>query len=52
VPLVFAGELVDGEPEPDRLETHAVGWFTEQEIAALEMHPATREMLALSLRAS
>ena len=52
MPIVFAGELVDGDPEPDRVETQAVGWFTEQEIAGLEVHPATREMLELSLRAS
>jgi 8-oxo-dGTP pyrophosphatase MutT (NUDIX family) len=45
VPIVFAGELVGGELRPDHEETQAVGWFTTSEIAALEMHPATREML-------
>ena len=51
VPTVFAGELVDGEPKPDHVETQAVGWFAPGEIAGLEMHPATREMLLESLRA-
>jgi 8-oxo-dGTP pyrophosphatase MutT (NUDIX family) len=45
VAIVFAGELVGGEPHPDHEETQAVGWFTREEIAALEIHPATREML-------
>lgn len=49
VVTVFAGEIVDGDPQPDEEETQAVGWFTEDEIAALELHPATREMLAASL---
>jgi 8-oxo-dGTP diphosphatase len=49
VPVVFAAELVSGEPAPDREETQAVGWFTAAEAEELEMHPATREMLRLSL---
>jgi len=46
VPILFAGELVGGELRPDHEETQAVGWFTPPEIAGLEMHPATREMVA------
>ena len=46
VPILFAAELVTGEPRPDDEETQAVGWFTLLEIEALEMHAATRELLA------
>lgn len=46
VPILFAGELVEGEPHPDHDETQAVGWFAEEEIASLELHPATRELVA------
>jgi 8-oxo-dGTP pyrophosphatase MutT (NUDIX family) len=52
VPVLFAGELVGGEPRPDHEETQAVGWFRPDEIAGLELHPATREMLGHALRAS
>jgi 8-oxo-dGTP pyrophosphatase MutT (NUDIX family) len=45
VPILFEGEIVAGEPQPDHEETQAVGWFGSDEIAALEMHSATREML-------
>lgn len=46
VPILFAGELLDGEPRPDHDETQAVGWFAETETATLELHPATRELVA------
>jgi 8-oxo-dGTP pyrophosphatase MutT (NUDIX family) len=45
VPILFAGDLVGGTLQPDREETQAVGWFGIDEIAGLEMHPATRDML-------
>jgi 8-oxo-dGTP pyrophosphatase MutT (NUDIX family) len=45
VPILFAGELVDGEPHPDGDETQDVAWFSLEEAAQLEMHPATRELL-------
>lgn len=45
VPILFAGELVGGELRPDGEETQDVGWFALDEIAALEMHDAAREML-------
>jgi 8-oxo-dGTP pyrophosphatase MutT (NUDIX family) len=46
VPILFAGELVEGELRPDGEETQEVAWFTLEETAGLEMHDATREMLA------
>jgi 8-oxo-dGTP pyrophosphatase MutT (NUDIX family) len=45
VPILYAGEIVDGEPRPDNDETQAVRWFTLEEIERLELHPAAREML-------
>ena len=50
VPILFAGEIVSGEPEPDEEETQAIGWFDDAELDALEMHPATREMVRASSR--
>ena len=50
VPIVFAGEIVGGELRPDHDETQAVGWFDAADVDALEMHPATREMLRAFLR--
>ena len=46
VPILFAAELVSGELRADGEETQDVGWFALEETEALEMHPATREMLA------
>jgi 8-oxo-dGTP pyrophosphatase MutT (NUDIX family) len=45
VPILYAGEIVAGEPRPDDDETQAVRWFTPEELDGLEMHPAAREML-------
>ncbi len=45
VPILFAGEIVDGELRPDGDETTAVAWLSIEEAAAIDMHPATREML-------
>jgi 8-oxo-dGTP pyrophosphatase MutT (NUDIX family) len=45
VPILFTGEIVDGDLEPDHEETQAVGWFTDEEIAELEMHAATRALI-------
>jgi 8-oxo-dGTP pyrophosphatase MutT (NUDIX family) len=50
VPILFAAEIVAGEPEPDGEETQAVGWFHDAETDALAMHPATREMIRASSR--
>ena len=50
VPILFAGEIVAGTPEPDEEETQAIGWFRDAEIDALEMRPATREMVRASSR--
>ncbi len=45
VPILFAGEIVDGELRPDGDETTAVAWLSIEEAAEIDMHPATREML-------
>ena len=45
VPILFTGEIVAGEPRPDHEETQAVGWFTDDEVAGLELHAATRAMI-------
>lgn len=45
VPILYSGEIVDGAPRPDEEEIQEVGWFSLDETDALEMNPATREML-------
>jgi 8-oxo-dGTP pyrophosphatase MutT (NUDIX family) len=45
VVTVFEARIVDGNPAPSDDETQAVGWFTPDEIAALELAPSTRETL-------
>ena len=45
VPILFTGEIVGGELQPDHEETQAVAWFADGEIDALEMHAATRAMI-------
>ena len=45
VPILFTGTVAGGEPRPDHDETQAVRWFSLEETASLEIHPATREML-------
>jgi 8-oxo-dGTP pyrophosphatase MutT (NUDIX family) len=46
VPILFAGELVDGEPRPDYEETQAVEWVALEDAEALAMNAATRAMLS------
>ena len=50
LPILFAGEIVEGSPRPDHDETQAVEWFSVTEAIELEMHPATREMVRALLR--
>jgi 8-oxo-dGTP pyrophosphatase MutT (NUDIX family) len=45
VVTVFEARIVTGEPLPSDDETQAVGWFTPEEIAALELAPSTGETL-------
>jgi 8-oxo-dGTP pyrophosphatase MutT (NUDIX family) len=46
VVTVFEARIVAGEPSPSDDETQAVGWFTPEQIGALELAPSTRETLA------
>jgi len=46
VVTVFEARIVAGEPSPNDDETQAVGWFTPEQIDALELAPSTRETLA------
>jgi 8-oxo-dGTP pyrophosphatase MutT (NUDIX family) len=46
VVTVFEARIVAGEPSPGDDETQAVGWFTPEQIEALELAPSTRETLA------
>jgi 8-oxo-dGTP pyrophosphatase MutT (NUDIX family) len=46
VVTVFEARIVAGEPSPSDDETQAVGWFTPEQIEALELAPSTRETLA------
>ena len=45
VVTVFEARIVAGEPSPSDDETQAVGWFTPEQIDALELAPSTRETL-------
>ena len=45
VPILFAGEIVDGELRPDNEETQSVEWFAPADVATLEMSASTRTML-------
>ena len=42
---VFEARILAGEPAPSDDETQAVGWFTAEEIAALDLAPSMRETL-------
>jgi 8-oxo-dGTP pyrophosphatase MutT (NUDIX family) len=42
---VFEARIVAGEPSPSDDETQAVGWFSEEELDALELAPSMRETL-------
>jgi len=46
VVTVFEARIVAGEPSPSDDETQDVGWFTPEQIDALELAPSTRETLA------
>jgi len=43
---VVEARITTGEPLPSDDETQAVGWFTPEQIDALELAPSTRETLA------
>jgi len=43
---VLGAGIAAGEPSPSDDETQAVGWFTPEQIDALELAPSTRETLA------
>ena len=45
VVTVFEARITAGEPSASDDETQAVGWFTPEEIGALELAPSTRETL-------
>jgi 8-oxo-dGTP pyrophosphatase MutT (NUDIX family) len=45
VVTVFEARIVGGDPAPSDDETQAVGWFTPDELAALELAPSTRTTL-------
>jgi len=45
VVTVFKARIVGGDPAPSDDETQAVGWFTPDELDALELAPSTRTML-------
>jgi 8-oxo-dGTP pyrophosphatase MutT (NUDIX family) len=45
VVTVFEARIVAGEPSPSDDETQAVGWFTVEEIDALELAPSMRDTL-------
>ena len=51
VPILFSGEIVDGEPHPDYQETQAVEWVSVADAATLEMSDATRALLDAVLTA-
>jgi 8-oxo-dGTP pyrophosphatase MutT (NUDIX family) len=46
VVTVFEARIVAGEPLPSDDETQAVGWFSLEEIEALELVPSMRETLS------
>jgi 8-oxo-dGTP pyrophosphatase MutT (NUDIX family) len=52
VVTVFEARIVAGEPSASDDETQAVGWFTPDEIDALELVPAARATLAALLKQS
>jgi 8-oxo-dGTP pyrophosphatase MutT (NUDIX family) len=45
VVTVFEARIVGGDPAPSDDETQAVGWFTLDELDALELAPSTRTTL-------
>jgi ADP-ribose pyrophosphatase YjhB (NUDIX family) len=42
---VYEARIVAGDPAPSDDETQAVGWFSFDELAGLELAPSTRETL-------
>jgi ADP-ribose pyrophosphatase YjhB (NUDIX family) len=50
VVTVFEARIVAGEPSASDDETQAVGWFTPDEIDALELVPAARATLDALLK--
>jgi 8-oxo-dGTP pyrophosphatase MutT (NUDIX family) len=45
VVTVYEARIVAGDPAPSDDETQAVGWFSFDELAGLELAPSTRETL-------
>jgi 8-oxo-dGTP pyrophosphatase MutT (NUDIX family) len=45
VATIFAAHVLEGVPAPSDDEVDAVGWFREDELAALPQSPATRAIL-------
>jgi 8-oxo-dGTP pyrophosphatase MutT (NUDIX family) len=45
VVTVFEARIIAGEPSPSDDETQAVGWFTLEEVDALDLVPSMRETL-------
>ncbi len=43
--VCFAGEVLSGTARPDHSETSELGWFTEEDIAALPMSNLTKSIL-------
>ena len=52
VVTVFEAQIAAGDPSPSDDETQAVGWFSPQEIEALELVPSTGETLRCLLAGS
>ena len=48
---VYEADLVGGELRPDNDETQAVGWFSPDELAELEVTGPTRATLHVALSA-
>ena len=49
VVTVFEARIIRGDPAPSDDETQAVGWFTPDELDALELAPSTRTTLGALL---
>jgi len=50
VVTVFDAHIVAGDPAPSDDETQAVGWFSPEEVEALELAPSTHTTLKSLLR--
>jgi len=43
---IFEARIASGEPQPGDDETQDVGWFAPEELAGLDLSPATRRTVA------